>query len=700
MAELLTIARFELLRWLRRPSYWLLLAGLTFVLAFLFLRFVEGFEAVRAANLAGAARLSMSRAIMQPWMAQAGIVLMLLTPLLTMRAIAGERRDRTWPLLRGAGLTPTQIVLGKLLGALLTLGGPLLVTALIPLTLALFGTLDAGQWFSAMLGIVLLVTASTAAGIFFSAVVDEPVNAALLHYGLLLLLMLFHVTSTMPGVLAPGLYWLSPFSHFLPFVEARFSSAHLLWFLLLAAIFLWLAIRRIGAEYAGIGARRRRIAAATVTLLGMAAFLLAGIAAQRFDISADLSQARINSLSPAAARLVEKMTQPLQIHAIVADSPPLRRKIEQALAPWLDASARISLHFATPEENAAASAGRLNQQGRLLLRYGQKEETLTTLGEATLLRALQRLIEGREQWIVFLEGHGEKSLYDRANGGYSTLDRLLRERGLHTQAINLLKLPAIPDNATLLVLAGPTEEMLEGELTAIASFVARGGNLLLLRDPDAAEGIDRLLADVGVTALPGIVIDANDRLRKLLAIRHPAVIPVTDFAATPFAVGNGTRLLLPLASALTSSDDSGWNHLPLLRSNVDSWNETGDLRGHVRFDAGGDERPGPLALGIIAQRTHRDQPQRAVAIGDSDFLDNEYIGLVDNAAFALGLFDWLTTGADASSDAKAPPRIEADIDDRLLLPIAAALLLGLPLIFLGIALWRWRGTRRSHARTA
>ncbi len=697
MAELTAIARFELLRWLRRPSFWLLMAGLTFVLAFLFLRFVESFEAVRAANLAGATRLSMSRAIMQPWMTQAGIVLMLLTPLLTMRAIAGERRDRTWPLLRGAGLTPARIVLGKLLGALLTLGGPLFITALIPLTLALFGTLDVGQWFSAVLGVVLLVTASTAAGVFFSSAVEEPVNAALLHYGFLLLLMLFHVTSTMPGVLASGLYWLSPFSHFLPFIEARFSSANLLWFLLLAAMFFWLAVRRIHAEYAGVGATGRRIGSAIVTLLGLAACLLAGVAAQRFDIGADLSLQRINSLSPAAARLVEKMTQPLEIHAIVADSPPLRRNIEQALTPWLDASARISLRFTTPEEDAAVSAGRLNQQGRLVLRYGQKAETLTTLGEATLLRALQRLIEGREQWIVFLEGHGEKSLYDRANGGYSTLDRLLRERGLHTQAIDLLKLPAIPDNASLLVLAGTTDEMLEGELTAIASFVARGGNLLLLRDPGAADSIDRLLANVGVTALPGIVIDANDRLRKLLAIRHPAIIPVTDFAATPFAVGNGARLLLPIASALTGSDGSGWEHLPLLRSNPDSWNETGDLQGHVRFDAGGDERPGPLTLGIIAQRTHRDQPQRAVVIGDSDFLDNEYIGLVGNAGFALGLFDWLTTTATTSPDAEATPEIEAAIDERLLLPIAAALLLGLPLIFLGIALWRWRGMRRAHA---
>ncbi len=694
MSELLAIALLKWRRWMRRPAYWLLLAGTSFGLAFLFLRLVENYQEVRAAKLAGLGTTTPTQAIVAPFFEQAGFLLLVLIPLLTMRAIAGERESGTWILLRGAALSPMRIVLGKLLAISLLLLPPLLIAAAMPaILLGISGTLDWGHFCGALLGLWLLLEAIAAAGIYCSAKATDPVGAAMLGYGLILLLALFHATSTMPGAMAPTLYWLSPFAHFSSFLDGRFDSSDFLWFLFFILLFGGLAAQRLAVED---GSPKNPALRYTQPLAGVAVAIAGAWLAGQAHFSVDLSQQKINSPTPAAKKLLEKIAQPLTIEAIVADAPTLHRRIEKALRPYLDASPAISLKFSTPEAAAARDGGALQQQGRLEFHYGNRTEIVHTLGKAELLRTLQRLIEGREQWIVFLEGHGEKSPFDSGSDGYSTLNRLLVQQGFQTQAIDLLKLPAIPDNTTVLVVSTPTSAWLPGEANVLRHYLQRGGHLLLLRDPASDNPLDALLRELVLRPLPGIVIDADDRLRKLLAIRHPAVVPVTDFGSHTITGGISGRLLLPLATALEPTGKGSWRHHPLLFSGGDSWTETSDLKGHVRFDADQGEQAGPLTLGYASSRNDGGKKQRAVVIGDGDFINNQYIGFGDNGRFALRLFDWLATPDDGTTH--APPAGDAiSMDDDALLLLAALLLLGLPLFFSLIAVLQWRRQRNAHA---
>jgi ABC-type transport system involved in multi-copper enzyme maturation permease subunit len=695
---MMAIMGLELKRWLRSPAFWLLLAGLTFLLAFLFLRFVEGYAEVQKANLAGTSNLTVTRAVIQPFMQQAGIVLLLLIPLLTMRLIAGERRDGSWTLLQLAAIPPWRIVAGKMLGISLLLTFIVLLIALMPLSLLAGTPIDPGHLISACIGIWLLSIAFAAAGLWCSTISHEPVSAAMLHYGLLLLLALFHFTSNMPGNLAPTLYYLTPFSHFLALTTARFNTEHLLYFLLFTSLFLGLAILRLRHERSRLSTEHSVLATvwrrAPTLLLVVAIALLAALSA-RYDHAVDLSRNRINSLSAAATHLVGKLEQPLTVTAVVADNPQLRRKIENALAPWLLASSNINLSFTTPEDYAVRSSTPLNQEGRLEFSYQGQTEKTTTLSDREIIRALQRLIEGRDQWLVFLEGHGEKSPFDTSSNGYSTLRHLLEKRGFHLQGINLLTLPAIPDNTAVLVVAGPQEDLLPGESALVRNYLKKGGNLLLLREPAVLENFDTLLAALAIEPLPGVVINVNDQLRKVLAIRHPAIIPVTEYAPHPVTAGLNGKLLLPIASAFKPIQGSHWQHTILFRSLPESWNEVSDLQGHVKFDAGEGEQAGPLDLAIAAERILDDHGQLTAVIGDSDFLNNEYIGFGDNAALAMQLFAWLTEPQLRNEPlALQPPDRQLALSDTALMTLAALLLLGLPLLFLLLALLQWRKQRR------
>jgi len=121
---------------------WTILAILQFILAFLFLSQVEAFTALQP-KLAGIESApGLTDIIVAPLFGNAGIILLLVTPLLTMRLICEERRNKTLALLLSAPVSNIDIILGKYLGIL---GLMLLMTVLItlmPLSLLSGGELD------------------------------------------------------------------------------------------------------------------------------------------------------------------------------------------------------------------------------------------------------------------------------------------------------------------------------------------------------------------------------------------------------------------------------------------------------------------------------------------------------------------------------------------------------------------------------
>jgi ABC-2 type transport system permease protein len=127
--------------------------------------------------------------IAAPLLGDAAIVLLLVTPLITMRILSEERRNGTLSLLFSAPVSMTEIVLGKYLGLLGFLSScSAMLMALMPLSLLGAGRLDFGLLAANLLGLLLIVAAFAAAGLYLSALTSQPTVAAIGSFGLLLLL--------------------------------------------------------------------------------------------------------------------------------------------------------------------------------------------------------------------------------------------------------------------------------------------------------------------------------------------------------------------------------------------------------------------------------------------------------------------------------------------------------------------------------
>lgn len=248
MKMMFTIAIREFKTLFLSPLAWSLLAIMQVILAYLFLIQVETFNRLQP-QLAGLdSAPGLTDIVVTPLFGNAGIILLLAIPLLTMRLVCDERRNKTLSLLMGAPIDNADIVIGKYLGCL---GLALLMiaqTGIMPLSLLVGGVFDFGKLFANVLALSLLVFAFTAAGLFMSCIASDPTVAAMSSFGMLLLLWLLDWSAGMKDHGGNIFEYLSILRHFQNIQSGLLSSVDIGYFLLFTATFIILSIRRLDNE--------------------------------------------------------------------------------------------------------------------------------------------------------------------------------------------------------------------------------------------------------------------------------------------------------------------------------------------------------------------------------------------------------------------------------------------------------------------
>lgn len=122
------------------------------------------------------------------------IFFVLLAPLLTMRLMAEENKQKTDQLLFTSPVTATSIVVGKLLAVFTLFGLVMLVTCLYPLILSLYGKVPFASGYAAIFGFTMMGLAYLSIGLFISSLTESQIVAAVITY------VLFVFTFFMEGI--------------------------------------------------------------------------------------------------------------------------------------------------------------------------------------------------------------------------------------------------------------------------------------------------------------------------------------------------------------------------------------------------------------------------------------------------------------------------------------------------------------------
>jgi ABC-type uncharacterized transport system involved in gliding motility auxiliary subunit len=465
-----------------------------------------------------------------------------------------------------------------------------------------------------------------------------------------------------------------------------------------------------------------------VLLVLAAAGLLAWLST-RYTYEADWTANNRNSLTGPSVKLVETLDGPVTITAWAREDQALRKSIRDFVARYQRAKPDVTLAFRNPDTapQQARELG-ITTDGTLVLEYQGRTEQVANPREQPVTNALARLARQGGRKVVFLAGHGERSPEGRANFDLGTYGRELGNKGIELDTLNLAKTPRIPDDTQLLVIASPKVSYLPGEAELVRDYVEDGGNLLWLAEPGGMPSLDPVAETLGISFLPGTVVDPTT---QLFGIQDPSYSLVTDYPDSGPTSGLSAVTLYPQAAAVESDNDGNhWQVNRVLTTAARTWTETGELTGELNFDEDSRERAGPLTIGLsLTRKLSADDPesgnepggqkdgadkqagetgkpagepaengtartQRVLVIGDGDFLSNQFLGNGANLDLGVRMINWLV-GDDRFIE--IPPRAAPDTGLNLSNTASAVIAVGsmivLPLLLAlagGVIWWRRR----------
>jgi gliding motility-associated transport system permease protein len=191
-------------------------------------------------------RLNLNEFVIAPLLHNLSVVLVILVPVITMRALAEEKKAGTYELLLTSPLRISEIVIGKFLGAMTFVALMVLLTGVYPLILMIYGNPEPGVILGGYLGLLLLATSFVAVGVLTSSFTENQIIAAV---SCLVVLLLFYIIAwpadNAGETIGALLRYLSLTEHFAQLVKGIVESKDLIYFATVIGLALFLTHRSV-----------------------------------------------------------------------------------------------------------------------------------------------------------------------------------------------------------------------------------------------------------------------------------------------------------------------------------------------------------------------------------------------------------------------------------------------------------------------
>lgn len=325
----------------------------------------------------------------------------------------------------------------------------------------------------------------------------------------------------------------------------------------------------------------------------------------------DTTKSHFYTLQPEAEKVIESLDQPVRAYLIMFDDDESPLQLYNNMRSLLTNAESVNSKFRSEVISPGLSGNRIrelrekypiikNQEG-LLLVYGERDEQSefipvsemfgvesphemmsrgpmkqTFQGEGKLIEALRGLASDKNKPVIyFTAGHGELSINDLggADRGIETATRLrdylVDKRKMEVKTFEFDPIAAtpkpIPDDATVVIVAGPTRPFKADEVEVLRQYVngPKKGKLICLFD-GTAEGEDRKIQPTGLEPLleehniqvePRLLmtLDRQGIFKGATVIVNPELVQIDNRIASRFA-GRTYDLLYARPIELVSSD--------------------------------------------------------------------------------------------------------------------------------------------------
>jgi ABC-type uncharacterized transport system involved in gliding motility auxiliary subunit len=425
------------------------------------------------------------------------------------------------------------------------------------------------------------------------------------------------------------------------------------------AIVLWITSSRSEIATLSTGRSARYGANAAVYTIAFIGVLVAiNYISTLHNTRIDLTSEKVYSLSSQSVNVVKGLKQPLKLYGFFqGGESPQARELYDMYAYY---SPKVTYEIVDPDKHPElAERYKVTVMGTTHLQYGGENgegTNITDLNEEALTNAMIRVTKKGKKVIEFLDGHGEADIDDaETQTGFGIIRKDLEGEGYEVRKLELAQLPKVPDDANLVVVAGPIKPIGQHEIEALDAYLKQGGRMIAMYRPQRPDNpIDedamvKLASEWGVKVGNDIVVDQVVRLFEGPALGLNPI--VQTYGESPIVKDFKQRTVFPMTRSLTAEPDlkAGLTVTPVAKTSDTSWAEVDldTLFRQQKAELTPKDTRGPITV-VMAVDGKLDQlgwgkgDARVVVYGSTEFAENQYTTTFFNRDFFVNSADWLT----------------------------------------------------------
>jgi len=429
----------------------------------------------------------------------------------------------------------------------------------------------------------------------------------------------------------------------------------------------------------------------------------------------DFTEGKIHSLSEQSVKVLKNLKNEVKIKCFFSKAHLGRTKMENLMNIYAYHSNKINYEFIEPDKNPGlVKRYGISEEGTTIFEMGDKESRITSSSEEDITNTIIKVSREKKKVIYFLEGHGEASIEDGGERGYSLAKEELEKLGYEVKKLTLAVAGTFPEDFSLLVIPGPEKDIFPNELETIQHFLKDGGKVFLMTNPENSPVLISFLKQYGIKLANDLIIDP---VYSYMSEYIPLVAEYEYHEITKDFQQRRIATILPLARSVDVVEDEpeGISAEILAKTSTYSWSERQiellyqkepieptydedkDKAGPIPVAAvvtveveTGEEKEDKEAESEEIKEEEEMEPEkkegRLAVFGDSDFASNAYYNLSANGNLFLNTVNWLTEESDLISiqpKTSSPRTIHLTPSQNRLILITA-LILPFIILFIGI----------------
>lgn len=587
-------------------------------------------------------------------------IMLIAVPILTMRSMAEDRHSKTDQLILTAPVPLGKIVLGKYLAMLTVYTVDILVIALTPLILSIYGSVPLGESYVAILGFWLYGAAFIAIGLLISTLTESQVIAAVLTFAVLFLgYMMNGVTgliSESGNLLTMILNCYDLYTPLTNFMNGCLDVTGVVYYVTIIGLCLFLACqaiqkrrycfsaKKIGTGVFSIGSIVIAFAVAVVVNLVVAEL-------PSTVTSIDATSTKLYSLTDETKEYLKLLDQDVDIY-VLSSEDGADTTVGETLKRYEDLSSHVKVTYKNPNlypDFYQQYTDSTPTSGSLIVVSGERSRVVgyndlyeyefdyTTYSssvtgydaEGQITSAIQYVTMDASELPVIYEitGHGEQQL----SGGFS---EAVEKSNITLSELTLLKEDGVPEDAAAIVINCPTSDFSQDDADKVIDYLEKGGKTIIVTEYDYKDltNFNRVLSAYGIQRVDGIVVE-NDR--NYFYNNNPFYLLPNVASSSYTGSVSGKYIFAPYAEGLSyAADSEEVTYTELLTTAEAAVSKTNSASATTTELEDGDIA-GPFVLALAAEKSTEDGTMQMVVLGSCAMLTDAADQIVSGANVSM-----------------------------------------------------------------